>query len=88
MRGKAGVGGKNTAAAGITPADAGKSKPFAASIKIERDHPRRCGEKVMLASLSVSSSGSPPQMRGKEAGSVGETREARITPADAGKSLW
>ena len=49
----------------ITPAYAGKSFPVVLKGQLPEDHPRLCGEKLMI-DLSVSwVRGSPPPMRGK-----------------------
>ena len=69
----------------ITPAYAGKRDiPWPAD-DWKRDHPRVCGEKLVLAVLSTPTGGSPPRMRGKAAvASLGAWCN-RITPAYAGK---
>ena len=51
--------------AGITPAYAGKSDKNKIRHIFHRDHPRLCGEKCFASLFIVSSSGSPPPMRGK-----------------------
>ena len=49
----------------ITPAYAGKSVAQAALNVIMRDHPRLCGEKILLENSMFDIGGSPPPMRGK-----------------------
>ena len=70
----------------ITPAGAGKTQYRATFVSAGRDHPRRCGENYRSCSFSLSSCGSPPQVRGK----LGSSKQGkpcwRITPAGAGKT--
>ena len=69
----------------ITPAYAGKR--FAA-VKLSpalRDHPRLCGEKVILNRFTAFTIGSPPPMRGKVHSRSLRGCWGRITPAYAGK---
>ena len=51
-----------------------------------RDHPRMCGEKQMEPPGAVIRRGSPPHVRGKDAGSLDAGVDGGITPACAGKS--
>ena len=62
------------------------SSVLVVSIESE-DHPRLCGEKVMLLFDSVKSYGSPPPMRGKEYHCAVRYLVSGITPAYAGKSV-
>ena len=55
---------------GITPACAGKRHNARSQVNRLRDHPRVCGEKLRLCEFLLSSLGSPPRVRGKEAGSI------------------
>ena len=66
MRGKAGAGDIFKANEGITPAYAGKSRRMAGGCLISLDHPRVCGEKIVLVIVFCSLMGSPPRMRGKD----------------------
>ena len=50
---------------GITPAYAGKSADRQVVIVRQWDHPRLCGEKVLLERPLDTVGGSPPPMRGK-----------------------
>ena len=50
---------------GITPAYAGKSGGTAGISKMKEDHPRLCGEKMILFLVLLPVLGSPPPMRGK-----------------------
>ena len=72
---------------GITPACAGKSKLPLLDYSPAWDHPRVCGEKVVLSIFLVPLMGSPPRVRGKERQQPRKHRVTRITPACAGKSL-
>ena len=86
MRGKGGLLWSCCRFAGITPAYAGKSMYAVQSMPRERDHPRLCGEKSLLARIRLSKLGSPPPMRGKDCRSADNVQRVRITPAYAGKS--
>ena len=87
MRGKARRASCVQAAAGITPAHAGKSLYEAALEVLRKDHPRPCGEKDKVCRSEISHSGSPPPMRGKGAQTHCACQSNRITPAHAGKSI-
>ena len=52
----------------ITPAYAGKSIGLLIALTVSRDHPRLCGEKVLVMMRKLLGSGSPPPMRGKVGG--------------------
>ena len=71
---------------GITPAYAGKSFPFFGIIRLHWDHPRICGEKLLVVIEPIAIQGSPPHMRGKADQRQGREPPGRITPAYAGKS--
>ena len=71
---------------GITPAYAGKSFFFRKSRRLQRDHPRLCGEKINSQSVNKRLKGSPPPMRGKAVFFRKQCHKGRITPAYAGKS--
>ena len=51
--------------AGITPACAGKRRPFEVGVAGIRDHPRVCGEKIAALTALFCTGGSPPRVRGK-----------------------
>ena len=53
-----------------------------------QDHPRRCGENKEAQAIKVLCTGSPPQVRGKPARSIGKLSGIGITPAGAGKTRW
>ena len=71
----------------ITPACAGKSMWLMVIYTAPRDHPRVCGEKADCLTLSDSTWGSPPRVRGKGFLIFSAVRLAGITPACAGKRL-
>ena len=71
---------------GITPAWAGKSRPFAAWRPPVRDHPRVGGEKTMASLFDGIGGGSPPRGRGKVLQNHHFLLRPGITPAWAGKS--
>ena len=72
---------------GITPACAGKRAPFQKMSTPGRDHPRVCGEKIVLVIVFCSLMGSPPRVRGKAHTARFRCRSNGITPACAGKRL-
>ena len=72
---------------GITPAYAGKRTVRDIMRTIGWDHPRVCGEKAFSAITPESDLGSPPRMRGKDAGCIAPRPVQGITPAYAGKSF-
>ena len=71
---------------GITPAHAGKRTTCVRRSQFSRDHPRVCGEKLIVAVRLLSVAGSPPRMRGKGNFHVVTHTKVGITPAYAGKS--
>ena len=70
----------------ITPAYAGKRMRCFTLTAVMKDHPRVCGEKGVVQSLTALPEGSPPRMRGKAENSHTGLSGHRITPAYAGKS--
>ena len=78
-------------AQGIIPADAGSTPDRVAGATIVRDHPRGCGEHIILMDVLDTQHGSSPRMRGALAGRLGLIRRSRIIPADAGSTpvrMW
>ena len=65
MRGKAVLKDIKKAAAGITPAYAGKSVPALAFFRVLWDHPRVCGEKYTRSKSAYNSAGITPAYAGK-----------------------
>ena len=86
MRGEALKGLVRAERCGITPAHAGRRRCDRKSASFSRDHPRACGEKASLRSAEAQSEGSPPRMRGEASALAQTARQARITPAHAGRS--
>ena len=86
MRGKRCQKGQGICWLRITPADAGKTAIIIIVYPLIRDHPRGCGENVILALIQLAKKGSPPRMRGKHDTETSPKKSARITPADAGKT--
>ena len=72
---------------GITPAYAGKRPAAWAGAWRTGDHPRVCGEKVVLSIFLVPLMGSPPRVRGKVTSLIPALPLHGITPACAGKSF-
>ncbi len=70
----------------ITPAYAGKSGAKNVGNRPSKDHPRLCGEKLILMLLGNLRKGSPPPMRGKGKPCRKPCTCQWITPAYAGKS--
>ena len=69
----------------ITPAYAGKSGGTPETAGNQQDHPRLCGEKVILNRFTAFTIGSPPPMRGKAFQTSSFIPPVRIPPAYAGK---
>ena len=88
MRGKQPCKGRSCRIRRITPADAGKTVPFSSICSRQQDHPRGCGENKSTCALNIVASGSPPRMRGKLAKINKMFNLNRITPADAGKTIY
>ena len=70
----------------ITPADAGKTANLHSQVTFEKDHPRGCGENLLIRHPYLYSLGSPPRMRGKRYEPATEEEDDGITPAEAGKT--
>ena len=88
MRGKGTRPAAHRWIAGITPAYAGKSFSDRCHGYCTWDHPRVCGEKLLRLPCRYLLQGSPPRMRGKALPFLRTGRQARITPAYAGKSIF
>ena len=85
MRGKDKAPSRAFGSTGITPAHAGKSRPYMVTLTQRKDHPRPCGEKDVRINIISHLRGSPPPMRGKAARAENAKALGRITPAHAGK---
>ena len=88
MRGKGYRRGSADPVLGITPAYAGKRFQHFEFDGCSEDHPRLCGEKCFRKFPSITTTGSPPPMRGKEQEDTRKNQRFRITPAYAGKSFF
>ena len=86
VRGKGWISTPVTACSRITPACAGKSPKRLRVDRKREDHPRVCGEKIVVVFNNGRYIGSPPRVRGKASGSTQSSVRGRITPACAGKS--
>ena len=65
MRGKTGYNSRHYDQYRITPAYAGKKSIVDANNAQAEDHPRLCGEKLLIQRVKQMVLGSPPPMRGK-----------------------
>ena len=72
---------------GIIPADAGSTNVGDGSHARFRDHPRRCGEHLVLCCWTAQGRGSSPQMRGAHDSRHSEPDRRGIIPADAGSTM-
>ena len=71
----------------ITPADAGKTGGEKNTVNTGKDHPRGCGENLIIRLYTCTPVGSPPRRRGKLPIFASDIADYRITPADAGKTI-
>ena len=71
----------------ITPAYAGKRNNVNRRYEVRQDHPRVCGEKLIILITILLIIGSPPRVRGKEDGRKRHKLLRGITPACAGKRI-
>ena len=71
---------------GITPAHAGNSGIDSRRAEAPKDHPRTCGEQLILVQVLLFLKGSPPHMRGTDTVGDGGRCDGGITPAHAGNS--
>ena len=85
MRGKVPQYSRLDCSQRITPAHAGKSISVGQMCLNTRDHPRTCGEKIIVTPVLIVGLGSPPHMRGKVLGNIARVIGNGITPAHAGK---
>ena len=76
------------AALGSPPRGQGKDGLDLIAYEFAQDHPRVGGEKPPALGISATDTGSPPRGRGKADPKRHRTRQAGITPAWAGKSLF
>ena len=78
---------RSGAAAGITPAYAGTTRPAVTWKKTDRDHPRLRGNYNAIDASSASNPGSPPLTRELRFNPADPVRAKGITPAYAGTTL-
>ena len=71
----------------ITPAGAGKTTIHTLHSAPTKDHPRRCGENIVIIISHTNNIGSPPQVRGKPFSDSVAAVNTGITPAGAGKTF-
>ena len=71
---------------GITPAYAGNTNRENILFIEARDHPRVCGEHIMIVGYSQQIMGSPPRMRGTLFNASAYGSRDGITPAYAGNT--
>ena len=86
MRGKVYRQERQSICLRITPAYVGKSDSGGGRYQQRQDHPRLCGEKMIVIITVFGRRGSPPPMRGKVQVNRHCCRCTGITPAYAGKS--
>ena len=70
------------------PAYAGKTLPEKLYEILPGEHPRVCGENIIIARNGVVFRGTSPRMRGKPSGHLAIRRSRRNIPAYAGKTLY
>ena len=71
------------------PAYAGKTTGFLPYLFFAAEHPRVCGENLVMAFLTAVTNGTSPRMRGKPGYGVFDGSDKRNIPAYAGKTwLW
>ena len=75
-------------AAGLTPAQAGRTPKPTGSGSGGRAHPRAGGADVVGVRLDQRRTGSPPRRRGGPIRDDGRRRECRLTPAQAGRTEY
>ena len=86
VRGKLYRTSRNVKRPGITPACAGKTKKVSYFIYKAWDHPRMCGENMLVWGFDSAEKGSPPHVRGKPELLTVNSISPGITPACAGKT--
>ena len=70
----------------IIPADAGSTRQAGLSRLLSKDHPRGCGEHIIIKHTLMNGRGSSPRMRGALFPPVSWPKAPRIIPADAGST--
>ena len=78
---------QNALETGIIPADAGSTRARSCGCRQSQDHPRGCGEHIVLPLFFGLQYGSSPRMRGAQIGFAASNHTRRIIPADAGSTV-
>ena len=86
MRGTLRVEGQGSMLPGIIPAYAGNTATCAPADVVRKDHPRVCGEHLVMAANNLSNKGSSPRMRGTPRSTVCLASVTGIIPAYAGNT--
>ena len=86
MRGARRYRSRRTGGSRIIPADAGSTAQSEAGRPFRRDHPRGCGEHILLIRFGSIVLGSSPRMRGAQCGDQFVIAVLGIIPADAGST--
>ena len=87
MRGAPGPGMNECSGQGIIPADAGSTRHGNHFLRMEKDHPRGCGEHLLNVPYFGLKQGSSPRMRGAQKVPANMPLVVGIIPADAGSTL-
>ena len=87
MRGKHLVSSNGIHVLRNIPAYAGKTSTNSPHARLNREHPRVCGENKVFKGLSLGKKGTSPRMRGKPKRQPQITDRVRNIPAYAGKTL-
>ena len=86
MRGTRGTGDDGEIVHGIIPADAGNTRTHTPYPRRSKDHPRGCGEHILVIEKLAPDAGSSPRMRGTpDIHTISHSLD-RIIPADAGNT--
>ena len=78
--------GPMTVMSGIIPACAGSTLSYCGDNLTDGDHPRMCGEHLMVEGVYIATAGSSPHVRGAQHSRYRPTRPAGIIPACAGST--
>ena len=87
VRGALGITQSDVADAGIIPACAGSTRTRLVPCRGNRDHPRMCGEHLIVPEISLVVSGSSPHVRGARLSNICLASVLGIIPACAGSTL-
>ena len=87
-RGGRPAGSRGSWAAGVIPAQAGRTKPGRSTPKVSWGHPRAGGADLGLIMVAPSTLGSSPRRRGGRPSCHRELVPAGVIPAQAGRTCW